>query len=771
VFKSTDGAGTWSTADTGLPTATSVNVLVIDTSNPTTLYAGTCDYGVGNAGLFKSTDSGGSWSPANSGLTEQYICALAIDPNNSATLYAGTYYGVFKSIDGGGNWSPANTGIDTRFSITTLAIDPANPNTLYAGTSGGVFKSTDGGGNWSSPANSGLSGFVDALAIDPANPATLYAGTSSDGVFKSTDGGGSWSPANTGLPNNTGVSVLAIDPTNPATLYAGVLIYAGGTTSGGVFKSSDGGVNWSPANSGLPAGSVSALAIDPVNSATVYAGHAGYAGVPLGGGRGVFKSTDGGKIWSPANSGLTATSVFAQAIDPDNPATLYAGTSGGVFKSTDGGGSWNLANSGLPVASVSALSIDPANSATLYAAYRGFFSPSGGVGGVFKSSDGGVNWNPANSGLPEFVYALAIDPVNPATLYAGAQAFEFRQRSYGIFKSTDGGGSWRPASSGLPWSTYVNELAIDPANPATVYAGTGGGLFKSTDGGGSWSQAYTGLPATSVSALSIDPANPATLYAGTIGGGVFKSIDGGGSWSPAKSGLPATNVYALAIDPVNSAMLYAGTDGGGVFKSIDGGGVWSPINASLPTASVHALAIDPTNPSTLYAGTPNGVFKFPALTPTECLFNWAEKTYPALFAPAGSPTAAWTVYTYRHYPATNSYLGVSSIDNHVYFMGTDGYLQDEGPLSDWLHQAGCQVPTPPPIECLFNWAENNYPAPFAPSGSPTAIWGVYTYRYYSATNAYLGVSSTDNHVYYLEPNGNLQDEGLLSYWLPKTGCQ
>jgi hypothetical protein len=75
---------------------------------------------------------------------------------------------------------------------------------------------------------------------------------------------------------------------------------------------------------------------------------------------------------------------------------------------------------------------------------------------------------------------------------------------------------------------------------------------------------------------------------------------------------------------------------------------------------------------------------------TDCLFNWAEINYPSLFAPAGAPTSVLTVYIYRHYSATNAYLGVSSTDNHVYYMGSDGSLQDEGALSYWLPLAGCQ---------------------------------------------------------------------------------
>ncbi len=165
------------------------------------------------------------------------------------------------------------------------------------------------------------------------------------------------------------------------------------------------------------------------------------------------------------------------------------------------------------------------------------------------------------------------------------------------------------------------------------------------------------------------------------------------------------------------------------------------------------------------------VSQIQTITPSDCLFNWAEKNYPTLFAPSGSSTAVWSTFSYRHYSATNTYLGVSSSDNHVYYMGPDGILQDEGPLADWLPKAGCQAPPPPQDECLFAWAEKNYPALFSPAGSPTAIWTVYTYRYYSTTNASLGISSADNHVYYQGIDGILRDEGPLSKWLPLAGCQ
>ncbi len=155
----------------------------------------------------------------------------------------------------------------------------------------------------------------------------------------------------------------------------------------------------------------------------------------------------------------------------------------------------------------------------------------------------------------------------------------------------------------------------------------------------------------------------------------------------------------------------------------------------------------------------------------ECLFGWAETNYASLFAPSGSPTALSFPYTYRYYSASKAYLGVSSINNHVYYLGPDGKLQDAGSASYWLPKAGCRLPPPSLSECLFGWAETNYPSLFAPPGSPTKDSPPYVYRYYSATNDYLGVSSGDNHVYYLGANGTMQDVGLLSFWLPRAGCQ
>src|SRR5262249_17496949 len=162
----------------------------------------------------------------------------------------------------------------------------------------------------------------------------------------------------------------------------------------------------------------------------------------------------------------------------------------------------------------------------------------------------------------ERINALAIDPLTPATLYAGTQYD-------GVFKSTDGGSSWHAVNTGLP-STFdgieVEALPINPLTPTTLYDPASGGVFKSTDGGSSWHAAHTGI-SRAVVALAIDPTTPTTLYAGTlvsrlVGGheGVLKSTDGGASWYAVNTGQPSDpDILALAIDPTTPTTLYTGT--------------------------------------------------------------------------------------------------------------------------------------------------------------------------------------------------------------------
>jgi murein DD-endopeptidase MepM/ murein hydrolase activator NlpD/photosystem II stability/assembly factor-like uncharacterized protein len=233
-----------------------------------------------------------------------------------------------------------------------------------------------------------------------------------------------------------------------------------------------------------------------------------------------------------------------------------------------------------------------------------------------------------------FISALAIDPASPTTLYAGT-------RGGGVFKSTDGGTSWSAINSGLA-DTDVLALAIDPVTPTTLYAGTNvGGVFKSTNAGASWAAMNLSLACTSVSAIAIDRAASSTVYVGGAGG-ACRSTDGGGSWSAVNLGLTNTVVLALAIDHTTPTTLYAGTNGGGVFKSTNGGNSWAVSNTGLPNnTGVAALVIDPITPTTIYAGTNSGAFKstnggatwsFTGLTPVVNVLGIDPVTSTTLYA-------------------------------------------------------------------------------------------------------------------------------------------
>ncbi|HEX9941850.1 MAG TPA: hypothetical protein VGG03_07530, partial [Thermoanaerobaculia bacterium] len=296
---------------------------------------------------------------------------------------------------------------------------------------------------------------------------------------------------------------------------------------------------WAPL--GPFGGTVTALAVDPVNAQVVYAG-------TFGGG--LFKSLDAGETWMPASRGLAGASVelvASLAIDPARPATLYAGTLLGVYKSTDGGASWLPS---LPLTfpdEFGALAIDPRTPSTLFAGNRS---------GIYKSTDSGDTWVLKNTGLPlsePSVSALMVDPTQPGLVYAGIGID-------GLYRSLDGGETWSLAREGI-----VSALAAS-AQTDTIYAGTYKGVFKSKDHGESWRS--TGrLPKQSVTALIIDPQSASTLFAAVFGFGVFRSTDGGASWAPASRGLTNSTVLALAA---GGDALYAGTEGqqrlGGVFK-------------------------------------------------------------------------------------------------------------------------------------------------------------------------------------------------------------
>jgi len=585
VYRSVDAGASWRAAKAGLP-AFRVQTIAIDPTSSSTLYAGTLTPdGVESVGIFKSTDGGASWTAINEGLIDPLtgispldIWSLAIDPRNPKTILAGSRFSeIFKSVDGGQTWQYKTLGgFNVGLETSAFQFDAASSSRVLAASTLGLLRSTDGGETWSGYGNVSDSFFT--LVTDPASATTLYAGNiNGSGIFKSTDGGAHWTTINKGLPTNQGATGalplilgFAVDPAHPATLYAG-------TYGNGLYRSTDGGSNWSSVNNGMRTAYVTAFSFGP--SSTVFA-------ATLGGG--VYQSADGGGTWAPSSAGLDVGIANSLLADATVPVTVYAALFDGVYRSPDGGGTWQAANNGLPVAPVSALASRPGSPRTLLAATLG--------GGVFKSTDGGGTWSASAQGLTDsFVSSIAVDPTDSLTLYAGTD--HSNSASQRVFKSTDGGGTW--TQTGLDAGQFpITFLAINPANAAQVIAISENalGYFQSLDSGKTWKTVTTDSSCGGVNTIFFDPAGSILSVGGTTG--LCRSSDGGKTWTLTPVGSLAS-VETFLIDPSSSSStIYAGASPaviggtGGVFQSLDGGQTWQALGSGLSDSAVTSLALD-----------------------------------------------------------------------------------------------------------------------------------------------------------------------------------
>lgn len=627
IHKSTDGGETWVPKRNGFPAPSRSNytapigALTFDPANPNILYAGIGMPRVTDAetlkwkkvptkgAVFKSTDEGETWQMLRetTGIdTTAMFYSLAVDPHNSNVIFAGTHLGVYRSTDAGLTWELKNSGLPPMpdsVVVREIAIDPIDTGRVYAALCpikdiahnslcSGIWLTTDYGEMWQPCTTGAWRINFRRIVINPKNPDVLYAGAlygygGMGGVYKSTNRGQNW----VRVTNDNNVSRgwiyfwgytpdgLALDQRDTA-----IIFYC---NSHAVMKSTDVGANWTYCYSeslgngnwrgtGLEVTCIKQIIPDPVDSNVIY-----FAMHDVG----LLKSTERGAsfqyIFEPMRP--YGNTTYSLAIHPANHNILYVGTGpwtwvyGKLWRSTDAGATWTLL-SGLPDTGYKGtVLIDPnstEDSTVLYVWVAQW--------GVYKSTDGGENWERKDNGLnitigsDSFIHShpqmMAMALNEPNTLYL---CLPKRGK---IYKTTDGGNNWFELP--LPRRLETWGVAVSPLNGAVFLmarASSFGGVYRSFDGGMTWDS----LPhfridgyRPCVRTIAFSPFDTNLVALGTVdwaehdsgtGWGVYLSTDQGETWYEANQGLRNLRVYYLAFDLYNPQLLYAGTTGNGVF--------------------------------------------------------------------------------------------------------------------------------------------------------------------------------------------------------------
>jgi photosystem II stability/assembly factor-like uncharacterized protein len=561
--------------------------------------------------------------------TGAWVTDFAV-PASPAREHRYTFYvatrngGLWKTQNGGTTFEPVFDATG-QHSIGAVAVAPSDPNTVWAGTgesyvarysySGdGVYKSTDGGRTWQ---NMGLrdSHHIVRIAIHPTNPNIVYVASmghlhtpnSERGVFRTIDGGRTWTKV-LFVDDKVGVIDLVMAPSQPDVLYAATYdkvrypwhLEAGGPGSG-IYKSTNGGTNWTRLTGGLPTGKIGRIGIDvyPRNPSIVYAiveninPQPGAGNVRVAGGRGeVYRSDDGGANWRMTHEprinvgGKAPYSFNMLRVDPSNEQRVYV-TGESLMHTADGGKTWlDIDYGGRTLfrrmfGDVRTLWIDPEDSQRILV---------GSDGGVNVTYDGGRTVDNLNNLAIGEIYALAADNEDPYNIYVGLQDHESWRAPINGFAGTVGVENWVTVGTGD--GMYQ---AVDPVDSRWAYNTLQfGGHVRVDQQLGTLTNIAPRRPQgqprfryTWTTPVVLSPHDSKIVYTGAQV--VLMSPDRGTTWTEISPDLTTndttkqngsgniqfTTITTLAESPRQRGVIWVGADDGSVRLTRDGGKSWS----------------------------------------------------------------------------------------------------------------------------------------------------------------------------------------------------
>ena len=574
-----------------------VRALIIDPSNPDTLYLGTS-----GGEVYVSTDGAKSWQNPRGGVPfpGYVVDSLVID--RAGRLWAacwGLWGGgaVAVSSDGGKTWDRRDTGLED-FSVRAIAVDPHDADFVIAGGLTGVYRSTDAGETWEKLSDQSN---VESLAIDPRTRDRMYVGTWRQG-WRTDDGGKTWKLINDGMVLDTDMFSITMDSENPDNMWV--------ATCGWVYNSKNAGNNWTRYRDGFNNRRIHDVEIDPCDRDALYAGSVA----------GLYRSNDGGKTWYViSDEGLVVNTI---ALHPQRPNRIILGVEGdGVYVSEDNAKSFTRSCDGLRNLTVTSIATDPGEARHVYAAVV-----FGGVSsGIYQSDDAGASWKKiSTTRLPESL-SLAVTDDPEVKFVLGTEK--------GFFWSADG----RQWTEGAPSNAPIRVDKVLRFNQLRFFAATSEGVFTSRDSGRNWYRLAGSDNRTADIAIGSLGMRQA-LFALTSSG---LMVYDGESWSaiqdaPAKGRTLAIrevhdsqSVFIAGMQGVKAGRVdvfrhwyeadapdaqHAAVFGGDqrVFLSSrqqkevlvsDAAGDWLSVPVPSRTAELTSIALDPFDRNRFYAGT------------------------------------------------------------------------------------------------------------------------------------------------------------------------